>query len=205
MSGQQGSYQPNANDWQTVYAPGTVGVRQHQRRVESVEEQLDDAVAGVGDDRAQLFAFLHVLAALPDVGRHSVDRAVAGSHHVPRLEALDPVVDVLQLPLDREQVLFRLPQVAAGHRDRRQAVGIRLDDERLLGEQRRLGPLDLGVRLVGVGAGPVGPHPRLVARQAALQAAESGIGEQVVEGLETVPLELQRELRIGLEIGRAHV
>ena len=63
----------------------------------------------------------------------------------------------------------------------------------LLEERETRFPLDLGIRLVGVGAGPVGPHPCFVARQTALQASEPGIGEQLIERLEAVLLELQRD------------
>ena len=95
-------------------------------------------------------------------------------------------------------ILLRLAEVAAGHGDGRQPVGLGLQQQGFLGEQSGLGPLDLGVRLVDVGLGPVGPHPGLVAGELAFQAAEPRIGEQVVEDLEPVAFEGLGELGIVL-------
>ena len=133
----------------------TVGEREHQRRVDAVEEKLDDAIVGIGHDRAQLIAFFYVLAALAHVRRHAVDEPVARGDHVSGLESLDPVINFLDVAFDREQVLLGLPQVAAGHRDGRETIRVGLEQEGFLREQGRERPLDFGIGLVGVGLGAV--------------------------------------------------
>ena len=134
---------------------GAVGERQHQRRVDAVEEEFDDAVVGVGHDRTQLVAFFYVLATLAHVRRHAVDEPIARGDHVSGFEPLDPVVEVLDITFDREQVLLGLPQVAAGHRDGRETIRVGLEQEGFLREQGRERPLDFGIGLVGVGLGAV--------------------------------------------------
>jgi len=78
-----------------------------------------------------LIAFRHVLTALDQVGRHPEHDPGAGSQHPAGLEPLDPVVDFLDLPLDREQVLLGLAEIASGHGDGRQARGVTFGGNRL--------------------------------------------------------------------------
>ena len=177
-----------------------LGEPTHQRCVEPVEQELDDAVVGVGHDGAQLVAFFYVLSTLAHVRLHAEHRSVAGRHHEPGFEAFDPVVDFLDLAFDRKQVLLALPQVGAGHGDRREAGGVGLQEQSFLREQGGLGPLDLRGGLFSVGEGPIRPHPGFVAVELALEAAKRGVREQVFEHLEAALFKRLRKLGVGADL-----
>lgn len=92
-------------------------VRQDKRCITTVQRQLDNPVLRVGDDGAEFVPLLEVLSSAANIGMNPEDESVTRRHHVASLKTLDPVLEVLNLPLRGEKGLLSLAEVAPSDSD----------------------------------------------------------------------------------------